>query len=278
MLTRIPFALLTGLLLAWTLVQTAPAGAETHAPEKSLRPEARAFVSFKTRWDHKPRAPLWSRAAVGALRSHASKLPSVVPNDIAEWCPSYPTNGRAQREAFWVGLLSTLSKHESTYRETAVGGGGLWYGLVQIYPDTARRYGCRAKTGDALKHGPDNLSCALRIMAVTVSRDQVVSRNMRGVAADWGPFHSARKRNDMKEWIRKQSYCTGLGKSLRPQARPLTKPEALTPAVSAITPTPIPVTPVPVAPVSIPVTPLSVTPIPVGPTLPSQDARPALSE
>jgi len=44
-------------------------------------------------------------------------------------------------------------------------------------------------------------------MAFTVKRDGVISRNMRGVAADWGPFHSARKRADMQEWVSKQSYC-----------------------------------------------------------------------
>ena len=54
---------------------------------------------------------------------------------------------------------------------------------------------------------------------MTVPRDQVVSYRMRGVAADWGPFHSRRKREDMASWTRSQSYCTALGRSLRPVAR-----------------------------------------------------------
>jgi hypothetical protein len=39
-------------------------------------------------------------------------------------------------------------------------------------------------------------------MGETVPRDGVVSRGMRGVAADWGPFHSSRKREDMRQWLR----------------------------------------------------------------------------
>ena len=61
---------------------------------------------------------------------------------------------------------------------------------------------------------------ALRIMAVTVPRDGVVSAGMRGVAADWGPFHSRTKRTDMMKWTRAQPYCAGLARSLRPVARP----------------------------------------------------------
>jgi hypothetical protein len=38
--------------------------------------------------------------------------------------------------------------------------------LLQIYPDTARRYGCRARTAEALNNPVENLSCAARIMAV----------------------------------------------------------------------------------------------------------------
>ena len=85
-----------------------------------------------------------------------------------------------------------------------------------------RGYGCRAGTGEALKSGPANLSCAARIMAVTVQRDGVIhARQPRwsGVSADWGPMRSPSKRADMANWLKKQSYCKSL-KSLRPSARP----------------------------------------------------------
>jgi hypothetical protein len=182
-------------------------------------PEARDGNIPHARWETLPEGHLWTRAALSALRGHGVALTERVPEDISEWCPAYPRSNRHGREAFWVGLLSALSKHESTYRAAAVGRGGRWYGLLQILPATARGYGCRARSGAALQDGPDNLSCAIRIMAVTVPRDGVVSRGMRGVAADWGPFHSARKRGDMKSWLRRQRYCKPAS-AVRPRPRP----------------------------------------------------------
>jgi hypothetical protein len=189
----------------------------------SLRPKARKLLIVPdARWDQIPGSRSWSMAVLSGLRAHASGLPDLVPRDIATYCPAYPNAGRPQREAFWVGLISALAWHESTHRPAAVGGGGRWFGLVQIYPPTARFYKCKAQSGNALKDPEDNLSCALRIMAVTVPRDNVISRGMRGVAADWGPFHSQRKRDDIISWTRAQDYCTGLARSLRPVARPET--------------------------------------------------------
>ena len=180
----------------------------TNALTVSLRPVARTYTPLPDMgWSHRSEGDRWSRAALTALRSHASVLPRTVPKDIGDWCPAYATNDTGAREAFWIGLLSALAKHESTYRPAAVGGGGKWYGLTQILPSTARLYGCQARSGAALKDGASNLSCAVRIMNKTVARDGVVSHGMRGVAADWGPFHSSKKRNDMIAWVREQPYC-----------------------------------------------------------------------
>ncbi|WP_417719993.1 transglycosylase SLT domain-containing protein [Salipiger sp.] len=186
----------------------------------SQRPVARRVTIPKARWGTKGGRNAWSMTVLSSLRGHASRLPDTVPADIATWCPAYPSASRENREAFWLGLVSALAKHESTYRPTAVGGGGLWYGLLQILPSTARSYGCQADSASDLKDPRLNLSCGLRIMARTVARDGVVSRNMRGVAADWGPFHSRQKREDMIAWTRAQDYCTGMSRSLRPVARP----------------------------------------------------------
>lgn len=172
------------------------------------------------RWDHISGSSRWTRAAMRAIDSHGQRLLETVPRDIEQWCPAYVDGSEWERKAFWAGLLSTLSKHESTYRADAVGGGGLWYGLVQILPATARGYGCQAQTGDALKDGALNMACAVRILNVTVPRDNVVSRGMRGVAADWGPFHSSRKREDMRRWLVRQPFCNGLHASMRPVVRP----------------------------------------------------------
>ena len=185
----------------------------------SPRPKARRDQLPTARWGKTGQRAIWTRATLSALNGHASRLPEIVPRDIEDWCPAYPEANRRDREAFWVGLVSTLVKHESTYRPTVIGGGGRWHGLLQILPSTARLYNCRATTGAALLDGPANLSCGLRIMARTVSRDGVVSQGMRGVAADWGPFHSGSKRRDMMAWTREQTYCQPIFNT-RPVARP----------------------------------------------------------
>ncbi|MEL6681766.1 MAG: transglycosylase SLT domain-containing protein [Pseudomonadota bacterium] len=191
----------------------------------------------RARWDFKEAGPLWTRAAMSAVATHGAVLTQIVPRDIETWCPAYTAASETERRAFWVGMMSALSKHESTYNPRAVGGGDLWYGLLQIYPDTARRYDCRARSGEALKNAADNLSCAARIMAVTVARDRAVAMHdgrWRGVAADWGPMTNRGKINDMAAWTRAQSYCA-LMNDQRPVARP-----NLPVAVSTMTVTPQP--------------------------------------
>ncbi|MEO0772389.1 MAG: transglycosylase SLT domain-containing protein [Pseudomonadota bacterium] len=204
--------------LLFLCVFTTSAAGQTEL-DTGIKPPIREAQIPHTSWAHLGGTDMWTRSAISALKSHGAPLVSTVPADIADWCPAYPAASEAGRRAFWVGFLSRLAKHESTYRPQVVGGGGRWYGLLQILPATARGYGCRARSGAALKHGPSNLSCGVRIMAVTVLRDGVVSRRGRGVAADWGPLVSSRKRRDMQAWTRKQSYCTPLS-AVRPRVRP----------------------------------------------------------
>ncbi|MBV0911721.1 transglycosylase SLT domain-containing protein [Anianabacter salinae] len=156
------------------------------------------------RWDFRPDAAIWTTATLGALSTHGEALPGMIPADITEWCPDYANRSASDRAAFWAGLMSALAKHESTWRPEAVGGGGRWFGLVQIDPRTARAYGCAAQSGEALKDPQANLSCGVRIAAAQVSRRGTVSTGMR----DWGPFHSAEKRAEMSAWTRAQDYCS----------------------------------------------------------------------
>lgn len=158
----------------------------------------------------------------------------MTPKDIRDWCPGYARADLATRRAFWVGFLSALAKHESTWNPRAVGGGGLWYGLLQILPATARLFGCKARTGAALKDGAANLSCGIRIMAQTVTRDGVISaRRPRwsGVAADWGPLRKAAKREEMAAWLKAQDYC-----QMQASPRPQPRPPVVTPAREVIPP------------------------------------------
>ncbi len=197
-----------------------PVTIETREPE--VRPVARRGALPQTRWAHKRGSDIWTRAAMVSVASYGKGLDSIVPRDIDRWCPAYRENAPRDRRAFWVGMMSALAKHESTYNPRAVGGGDLWYGLLQIYPDTAQRYGCRARTGEALKNPTENLSCAARIMNVTVLRDNAVAVHdgrWRGVAADWGPMSNRGKIAEMSAWTAAQPYCQPQVRT-RPEARP----------------------------------------------------------
>lgn len=172
-------------------------------PETQIVPEPLPVMQ----WDHQPDSAEWTEATLDALRTEGVALLSEVPGDIGHWCPGYAAAPEDERAAFWAGLLSALARYESTWNEEAVGGGGQWYGLVQIAPATARAYGCEAGTGSELQDGSANLECAVRIASRTVTRDGVVAADGGGFAADWGPFTSAAKRAAMAEWVSSQSYC-----------------------------------------------------------------------
>ncbi|WP_417249832.1 transglycosylase SLT domain-containing protein [Celeribacter sp.] len=227
--------------LAFGLLLLALLTGQAHAMERSPLPVPRPYVLRmpELRWHSQPKGEAWTRATMEAVQTHGARLLNTVPRDIDAWCPGYAQADKSDRAAFWAGLLSALSYHESTWRADAVGGGGQWYGLTQIAPPTARWRRCRAQTGEALKNGAANLSCAVRIMSVTVPRDQVVAAGMKGVAADWGPFHSDTKRADMRRWISKQPFCKArmtrspfpilrpqamLREAVLPPARPSTRP------------------------------------------------------
>lgn len=175
-------------------------------PKPMLEP---AVVRPAALWDHREEGGRWTKAAMTALDGHGAVLVHSVPADIDAYCPGYAKAGPERRKGFWVVFLSALAKHESTWRADASGGGGQWHGLLQISPATAKGYGCSATTPSALKNGGQNLSCGLRIMAVTVPRDGVISAGMRGVAADWGPFHQPAKRADIQAATRGYAGCRG---------------------------------------------------------------------
>lgn len=195
---RLPAAAALSAILVFTLASCG--GAPT--PEKLA-----VATQPSTLWDHRPEARIWTQTALQTLDSQGASLVNTVPADIETYCPNYAEADRDERKAFWVNFLSALAKHESTWRPEAAGGGGRWIGLLQIAPGTAQNYGCNAQSAGELKNGAMNLACGIRIMAVTVPRDGVVSAGGRGVAADWGPFHQARKRADIQAVTRAHPAC-----------------------------------------------------------------------
>ena len=197
-----------------------PVRIETRAP--AVRPKARMAFIPDTRWEHRQGHEAWTWSAMSAVQP----LAELTPRDIDAWCPGYRQNPPRMRAAFWVGMMSALAKHESTWNPRAVGGGGRWFGLLQIYPPTAQYHGCRAQSGEALQNPVLNLSCAARIMTRTVKRDNAVALfqgRWRGVAADWGPMSNSGKVAEMSAWTRAQDYCKPVlarETSPRPVARP----------------------------------------------------------
>jgi hypothetical protein len=207
---------------AFAVEQVEDTGIEDSAVETSERPAARDNELPRARWENRGDGPLWTRVVISAVESHGQGLLKTVPRDIGDWCPAYAENGAEERAAFWAGLLSTLARYESTWNPRAVGGGGRWFGLMQIYPPTAEFRDCRVRSGEGLQHGPANLNCAVRIMNVTVPRDAAISvkdSQWRGVAADWGPIRNDWMRRDMQRYTKRQVYCRRL-EEVRPRARP----------------------------------------------------------
>ncbi len=187
------------------LTGLAACGSDPHPDKRAMLGASEMPAVFGAR----PEAQQWTGTAMDALDAYGAALVHTVPADIDVYCPGYRDADAEDRKAFWVTFLSALAKHESTWRPDASGGGGAWHGLLQISPQTAKGYGCQARSAEALKDGGANLSCGIRIMSVTVPRDGVISAGMGGVAADWGPFHQASKRADIQARTRSAPVCRG---------------------------------------------------------------------
>lgn len=214
-------ALCLVLMMAANLPQAAMAF-ETLAARPDARPAPRDNEVPRARWEHRRDGALWTRVVLAAVETHGRDLLTTIPKDIDDWCPAYPENDAQDRAAFWAGFVSTLARYESTFNPRAVGGNGRWFGLMQIYPPTAEFRDCRVQTGEGLRRGSDNLNCAIRIMNITVPRDEAISvkdTRWRGVAADWGPMRTDWMRRDMQRYTKRQVYCRRLAE-VRPPARP----------------------------------------------------------
>ncbi|WP_084657695.1 hypothetical protein [Natronohydrobacter thiooxidans] len=196
----------TPLLAAAFVAMTA--GCTLSAPEPKAKSSDAIDVS--TRWDHRPEAELWTAATFDALDNGGRALVKTVPRDIDSFCPGYAKADIDGRKAFWTALFSGLAGYESTWRPEAAGAGGRYRGLLQIWPTSARNYGCDVSHPNGLYDGPTNLRCASRIAAQAVARDQVVAGSpgrWGGVARDWPPLRNASKREDIAAFTRTLPVC-----------------------------------------------------------------------
>jgi Transglycosylase SLT domain len=153
------------------------------------------------RWDHRPEAVRWTLSTMNEMEARGTTLTATVPTDIEAYCPGYEEADEETRAAFWSGLFSAIAKYESTWNPKAIGGGGLYRGLLQILPSTAKSVGCDP---GKLLDGSVNLACAVRIAD---RRVKVSDGSVGSITADWGPMHWSDKRAEMASWTRQQNYC-----------------------------------------------------------------------
>lgn len=183
------------------------AGCLQSEPEVASRQDT---LEITTRWDHRPEADTWTEAAFAALAQDGRALINTVPADIDAFCPGYRSADVEERKAFWTALFSGLAGYESTWRPEAAGAGGRYRGLLQIWPTSARYYGCDLSHPNGLYDGATNLRCATRIAAQAVERDRVVAGGpgqWGGVARDWPPLRRASTRNDIAGFTRDLPMC-----------------------------------------------------------------------
>ena len=157
-------------------------------------------------WDGRDDSAEWTDATLAALDAEGAILMSRVPSDVMEFCPGYAKQSPENRRAFWAGLLSAVSRHESRHNPSARGGGGRYQGLMQISTSTARNFGC----GGSMLDAKANMACAVRITARQVGKDNAIARGnggWRGVARDWMPLRNNSQRAEIANWTSKQTYC-----------------------------------------------------------------------
>lgn len=189
-------------------------------PGASTSSQSEATILPAARWDGRPAGREWTRLALAGIEAHGQGLLTMEPADIAGYCPRYEQANRADRRAFWVGLMSALARFESnfdpsvTFTEPDIidqrGNRVISRGLLQISQESANGYGCGIVDAQQLHDPAVNLTCAARIMNRLITRDGVVGSTAspwKGMAAYWSPFRRPDRRTDIQQWTAAQSYC-----------------------------------------------------------------------
>ena len=179
-------------------------------------------------WDGQLDGATWTALALEALVDIGDPLVSAEPSDIAEFCPRYADLDADGRRAFWVGVLSAMSRFESNFdpeasfdepahcpteacrisMTTADGRPVVSRGLLQLSQESANGYrGCPVPPADELRlHEPGlNLRCSVAIMSRWVPADGVISADdggWRGGARYW----SVLRPNDRRTLAQIQAF------------------------------------------------------------------------
>ena len=115
----------------------------------------------------------------------SSELTSVVPIDIATFCPDYVRQDTEGRAGFWRGLLLAMVEPESGFQTTTAywEEGGLQQfsiGLLQLSYTDARSYACDFTNEADIVDPARNLDCGVRIMTSLVGKDRSIGTRDEG--------------------------------------------------------------------------------------------------
>jgi uncharacterized protein YraI len=177
------------------------------------------FIAFS--WDGKhPSSKQWNVYARDAIRQKGQALTSDTPSDVSSFCPAYSRRSAADKEQFWIGLLSAMTRFESNYNpklsytenfRDSQGNRVVSRGLLQLSLESARNYGCVLSSAQALHEPQANLSCGVRIVNRWVERDGVIaggsSSGWRGAARYWSVLRKQSTLSQIKSMTRALSVC-----------------------------------------------------------------------
>lgn len=148
-------------------------------------------LSFAADWDERPDGAQWTSFTRAALATDGRALLKAEPTDAAAYCPAYATLNEEEREAFWLGLISSMARFESGFRPNTsfqesfndrTGRPVVSRGLLQLSHESANSglYRCGIQNSEELHDPRTNLTCAVKIMAALVSRDGTIGTRQNG--------------------------------------------------------------------------------------------------
>lgn len=191
-----------------------------NVPSMSDDPMSSKYKWIRFPWDGKHSDyKSWNKYTYSAIKKYGQSLIAKRPSDIKEFCPNYDKLNEEGKIMFWIGLLSSMSKFESTfnpkmeYKEDFTDSTGrrvISAGLLQLSYESARAYGCPIKSTNDLKNAEVNLSCSVRIMNRWVSKDYVISDksgSWRGGARYWAVLRRSSMLNSIQDMTSSLEVC-----------------------------------------------------------------------
>jgi len=158
----------------------------TPVVESVTVPDPASEVRAPADWDSKSEAESWTNSLAMSLEAYGQGLLATTSvKDAKKYCPKYSSLSRDQRKAFYIMLISSMARFESsfkpetTYTEDFKDSQGLWVksrGLLQISKESANQsaYGCKIVDKEDLHLPAVNLACGVKILNYWIKKDGYV--------------------------------------------------------------------------------------------------------